>query len=811
MTEYYITTIEEQRTESGTEAAVCVRDAEGRPDVLTLTGLNPAFYALTSEVREAEDDLLMNGRVRGVYHGFESLFGDDVSRIDVRTRDDVYELREMFSETFEADLWYSDRVRVEGEFYTGISAARKRLPFHEAEPADVTVPLRVCTFDIETDDRGEFPEPGEKPVLSIVAHDSYDDEYVGFVQTGGRSAAEMLPGGKPEGFDVVHAYPDEESMLAGWADYLSETDPDVLTAWNVDFDAPYLVARFSELGMNPARMARLDYAGLTKRGDARISGRVVYDMLDAYKSSQRTELDSYRLDAVAEEELGENKLDHTGESIYEMWTDDPDKLLRYNLIDVRLVVEIDEATGTMGFRRELAHEVGVGLDGTTANNQFIGMLVRRKLHEWGKVAPTASGGNAWDSYDGAFVLDAYYGVARNVLGMDLASLYPYTMAMLNASPECRVDESFAGPVSVAPNGARFRLDREGLFTSLVNDAIGLKSDYKVEKLAAAAGSAEEKLASVRYAVSKTITNSIYGTLGWARFFLYDEPTAEAVTTMGQVVIKETQSFLNGSRDSEVIYGDTDSNYIQLPADWNKDKCLIKATMLATELNESVYPPLAAEWGMGERECLWEIEVESYAPVFFQAGKKKRYAQRVTWKDGKDTDEVKIKGFDTNRSDTAPLTNDLQLDVLTAILDGADEGKLSSLVFGYSKKLADPATDPEYLAIPQGIGQHFEDYDSPGAHVRGAMYANAIMGTNFGKDDKPRRLYIEPRYFPQVGEEIEVICFEESEELPPEVRPNIPVLNEKLIVKTAGPILEAVGIDMKAALRGQQQRGLADYV
>jgi DNA polymerase elongation subunit (family B) len=280
--------------------------------------------------------------------------------------------------------------------------------------------------------------------------------------------------------------------------------------------------------------------------------------------------------------------------------------------------------------------------------------------------------------------------------------------------------------------------------------------------------------------------------------------------MGQAVIKETQRFLNDAPVCEVIYGDTDSNYVRLPETWNKSRCIKYAMELAGELNDDVYPPLAAEWGMGDRECLWDIEVESYAPVFFQAGKKKRYAQRVTWKDGKDTDEVKIKGFDTNRSDTAPITNDVQQELLESILRGADESELSSIVFRFSKVLSDPETDPEYLAIPQGIGQHLEEYDTPGAHVRGAMYANEIMGTNFGKDDKPRRLYVEPRYFPQVGVEIDVICFEESEALPPEIRPDVPTLSEKLLAKPAGPILEAVGIDTAAALRGQQQRGLADF-
>lgn len=811
--DYYVTNIEEQRTDTDTKAVIFVRDSEGTPDRLTVRGLNPYFYAPTAEVKAREEDLLYNGRVRYVSHGDESLFGEPVSKIEVRTRDDVKELAATFEQTFEADVWYSNRARIDLDIYTGVSSAKKNPHFRDIEPCDVEVPLRINTFDIETDDRGDFPEPGEKQILSIVTHDSYRDEYVGFIQTGGRSIADVLPNGKPDGFDRVDFFAEEKAMLEGFVDYIAETDPDVLTGWNfTDFDAPYVVARLSKLGINPSRLSRMDYAGLNRRGEARIMGRIVYDMMDAYASAQQNELESYRLNAIAERELGENKVDHTGQGIYEMWEDDCEKLLHYNLVDVQLVVEIDQTAGILEFRQTLAHQVGVGLDGTGANNQFIGMLVRRKLREWNKVAPTAVYADSWEKYDGAYVLDAYYGVARNVLGMDLASLYPYTMAMLNASPECRVDESFDGPVSRAPNGARFRLDKEGLFTALVNEAIGLKSDYKTEKLACAANSAEEKLAAVRYNVAKTITNSLYGTIGWARFFLYDEPTAEAVTTTGQVVIKKTQGFLNDAAHSEVIYGDTDSNYVKFPDEWSQERCIAAAHALAEELNNGVYPELAGEWGMADRECLWDIEVESYAPVFFQAGKKKRYAQRVTWKDGKDTDEVKIKGFDTERSDTAPLTNDIQKEILESIVRGVPTGELSSIVYKYSQALSDPETDLAYIAIPQGIGKELDEYDVPGAHVRGATYANKIMGTNFEKGSKPRRLYIVPTHFEETGAtDVDVLCFEESADLPADIAPDVPMLTEKLIERPVGPILDAVGVSTAAAVRGQTQTGLSNWV
>jgi len=41
-----------------------------------------------------------------------------------------------------------------------------------------------------------------------------------------------------------------------------------------------------------------------------------------------------------------------------------------------------------------------------------------------------------------------------------------------------------------------------------------------------------------------------------------------------------------------------------------------------------------------------------------------------------------------------------------------------------------------------IGKKLDAYDTPTAQVRGAKYANLMLGTNFGSGSKPKRLYIE---------------------------------------------------------------------
>ncbi|WP_275040537.1 DNA polymerase domain-containing protein [Natronorubrum bangense] len=376
----------------------------------------------------------------------------------------------------------------------------------------------------------------------------------------GRPVEEAFPNGKPEGVDAVHYDRDEKRMLIRFACWVKEICPDVITGWNIEsFDMPYLLARMDALDVDTDRMSREGYARVTKRGHARMKGHSIHDMLIAYKSTKRGELRSFSLDAVAEAELGEKKLDHSGESIYEMWCDDVDKLIRYNAKDVRLVVEIDRKSGVLDFKQALRHEIGVDLEGTTANHEFIDMMARRKLHEKGLIAPDAKHVEKDEKYEGAYVFPPYTGVAKNVVGMDLSSLYPMTMAMLNASPEMVLPPgNHEGPHSIAPNGARFSLEKDGILKELVDDAIDLKADYKELRDSYKAGTPEYEEYSEKYDVNKTKTNSVYGVSGWPRFFLYDERVAEGVTTMGQAVIKTTQKYINEHTEGQVIYGDTDS-------------------------------------------------------------------------------------------------------------------------------------------------------------------------------------------------------------------------------------------------------------
>jgi DNA polymerase I len=799
------------------------RTENGDAETIEVFGFDDYFYAATDELREAQEALLERDDVKSVeVDGHESLRGESVGKVTVSDYYQKIEIAEILDETYESDVFVTNRLRVDVGLFTGVEAPDEQCHYTELEAVSAATQPRILTFDIETDDRGEFPEHGEKRIISIAAHDSYTGECHGFIDTDGRSAAQVFPNGKPEGFTAQHYDISERGMLERFSEWVGERNFDVITGWNIeDFDAPYILTRMDNIGMDTDELSREGYAKVTSRGNARLKGHSIHDLLLAYKMTKHNELRSFSLDAVAEEELNDTKLEHEDASIWQMYQNDPDRLMRYNLKDVVLVAEIEQEAGVLAFKESLRQEVGVDLEGTTANNSYIEMMVRRKLWERGVVGPDADYDRSPDDYEGGFVFPAFTGIAENVVGVDLASLYPYTMAMFNASPEAKIDpETTEVPYCTAPNGVSFRLDKDGVFKELVDDAIGLKSDYKRLRNQATPGTEEHAEYAEQYSVSKTITNSVYGVTGWEKFFLYDEDVAEAVTLAGQAAIKATFEYINEETPGEVIYGDTDSNYFRLPADWSRERCLDAAQEIVTELNEVVYPELAESFGIPAEDCLWDIEVEAFMERFFQAGQKKFYAYLCTWKDGTEIEpKVSIKGFGSQRSDSALLTKELQETILKNILHGADKAEIGELVHEAANEVSSSDPDWERIGIPGGLGKELENYawtdgTPQGAQPRAAFICNVLNQTDLGAGSKPMRVYLNEKAPPIEDWEygpIDVFGFEKAEQVPDWVTVNQERMIETIIVKPMRKILEAIDMDVDAAIKGQQQSGLTAFV
>ncbi|MXR53118.1 DNA polymerase elongation subunit [Halovenus sp. WSH3] len=821
----------------------------------------PYFYAPTDNVTESrlrEYDRITDWEETDEDGDpYESIRGERLTKIFGQTPRDVGQIRDDFDH-YEADILFPNRFLIDKDITSGISipardvesggtandARTVRVHHDEVEPVDVDARPRVNTFDIEVDDRSGFPEDGEEPIICIASHDSYTDEYVLwlFDPPEGEQPPEEIPDYEPIDVDGgatrqleydIRSFETEEAMLDAFLNYFEETEPDLATGWNfTDFDAPYLLDRLDVLDdetdhdLDLNRLSRVNEVWRSDWQGPDVKGRVMFDLLYAYQRTKFTELDSYRLEDVGQRELGIGKERYPGD-IGDLWENDPERLLEYNLRDVELCVELDRDQEIIAFWNEVRQFVGCKIEDATTPGDAVDMYVLHKLHD--QYALPSKGQQESEEYEGGAVFDPISGVRENVSVLDLKSLYPMCMVTINASPETKVDpEEYDGETFRAPNGTRFRKEPDGAIREMVDELLEEREQKKALRDEHDPEEPEYDQYDRQQAAVKVIMNSLYGVLGWDRFRLYDREMGAAVTATGREVIDFTEEITDGL-DLELVYGDTDSVMIELGGGVSKEEAIEQSFELEGEINES-YDEFAAE-ELNAAEHRFEIEFEKLYRRFFQAGKKKRYAGHIVWKEGKDVDDIDITGFEHQRSDIAPITKEVQKEVIDRIVTGEDIESIKRYVTEVIEEFQNGEVSPEEIGIPGGIGKRLDNYDTDTAQVRGAKYANLLLGTNFDRGSKPKRVYLDrvhADFFERIEDEEglsvsedplygefkrnpDVICFEYADQLPEEFE----IDWEKMLDKTLkGPIeriLEALGVSWEEVKSGQEQKGLGEFM
>jgi DNA polymerase I len=872
-------------------------DPDEDPESVTVTvkGFEPFFYTRESDsdkvgVADYEDLVRYEKAPTTPLSERFSHSPTQLTKVVTKYPHSVSVLRSEFEKTWEADCIFTERFRINQNIRTGVTVpSESRHGDHfvvdkeEIEPVEIKdVEPRVLTLDIETDDRGSgFPDPGEARILSIAIHDSYTDEYEVFLdlhdtqfedffsltseQTAKMGTNELsiseLGMNEP---DVLTPRPTEKAMLNAFALKLKDLDPDIIAGWNSGdssndgFDMPHIIKRMKVVGATASRLSREREVEVQERGDdfiPKVKGRALYDLMDGWGDTKFTEPSSFKLDNVAQDVLDDAKIEHEEQGYYEMYAEDPVKFVNYNVKDTRLTVRINEEEGVLSFKKRLKDIIGVDWRRTHQNNEYVEMAVRRACvkHDLAMITAydnphVANSTGDGVNYEGAHVEDAFTGLKYNVCGVDLASLYPMTQWMLNASPDTRIEaegtewyelkDELDGQYVVAANGQKFRTDHDGIIRELVDEYHELKAEFKEQRNNAEYGTEEWETYAEIYNVLKTIYNSFYGYSGWDRSPLYNPDDAAAITLTGQKVIKGTAEYIsqNAAEGAKVVYGDTDSNYVEFPKRWSQEYTLAYAEKLCHELETIVYPKLCDEFNIPRSDNRWEIEVEMRAKRFFMSGAKKNYSYLKMWDEGDDLDEkvndgkgkFDVTGYPCVKSNFSVMTKDVQEEVLEQIVRGGDKGSVVETVYEAASSI--DAQDPDWdrLGIPQGLGQKIDpdrpgeddtySWSSTGDHPRGeapraAWFGNHLLDVNFSKGDKPKRAKVMPGETVN-GEAVDVIAYESRRDLEDiDLRMDVGEMQRKCLKDPMEDILKAFEIEPKAALKGktQSQSGLGAFM
>ncbi len=751
------------------------RDASGKGIRIDVTGFRPYFYAPADQVDGKPLPLDVDVEPDTTYR---SIQGEALRRLYTRRPGDVRDVRDRYRH-YEADIPFATRFMIDCALTGGmeLSSDTQVVDYREIAPADVKAPARTCIMDIECVDELGFPEPERDPIICITCWDSFDEIYTTLLWTPGG-----VPGDAPE-FSLherhqVTRFPNEVAMLRGLIDYVREHDPDILSGWNfVDFDIRYILQRMAALGLRAEDLSRLP--GQTIRNAVR--GRAIFDLLGAYRKMHQAQKDSYRLDAVAEEELGETKVRYSG-TITSLWQSDPARLVEYNYRDVELCVGIDRKNNIIEFYREIARYVGCPLDRTLNSSNVIDIYVLRKAS--GRFILPSKGFASGDEFEGATVFEPATGLRENVVVLDLKSLYPMAMMTINASPETKSPD---GELR-APNGIRFSREPDGLTRSILSELLSEREARRHLRNRYPFGSPEYVLYDLQQNVLKVIMNSYYGVSGYPRFRLYDREIGSAVTSVGRAIIRHTRDIITGLGYT-VIYGDTDSCMVEVPPG-SLEETIATARMIEARLNES-YGDFARR-ELDADTHYFSIKFEKVYRRFFQAGRKKRYAGHLIWKEGKDVDEIDVIGFEIRRSDSPQITREVQHTVVEMILRGDPFEDVQAYLRAIITRYRRGEYSLDEAGIPGGIGKNLDSYENEDAHIRGAKYSNEYLGTDFKRGSKPKRVYIKTvtEKYPRT----DVICFEYADQVPPEFVVDWEMMLERTLKGPISRIIEPLGWD-----------------
>ncbi len=643
--------------------------------------------------------------------------------------------------------------------------------------------IKLMTLDIEVASENGFPdvESAAEEVLLITLQNYTTKEII----TWG-----MGPFKHNRNKITYRQFNNEYDLLNDFIHWWMDNTPEVVTGWNSKlYDIPYLVRRLDRI-LGEKLMKRMSPWGLVTEDEVYISGRknISYDIggisqldyLDLYKKFTYTNQESYRLDHIANVELGQKKLDHSEfDTFKDFYTKGWQKFVEYNIIDVELVDRLEDKMKLIELALTMAYDAKVNYEDVFSQVRMWDTIIFNYLKKRNIVIPPNERSDKDSKYAGAYVKEPIPGAYDWVVSFDLNSLYPHLIMQYNISPETLLDEKHPTVTvdkilnqeltfelykdkAVCANGAMFRKDVRGFLPELMEKIYKDRTVYKKKMLAAKQDYEKSKTKELEKEIArcnniqmarKIQLNSAYGAIGNQYFRYYKLANAEAITLSGQVSIRWIENKMNAYLNKVlktkgvdyVIASDTDSIYLNMgPLVESVYKGREKTTesvvnfldkVCKVELEkyiEGCYQELADYVNAYEQKMQMKRENIAERGIWTA---KKRYILNVWDSEGVRYEEPKLKmmGIEAVKSSTPAPCRKMIKDCLKLMMNGTEDDVIDFIDNCRSEFKSLP---PEQIAFPR-TASDVRKYQSSSEiyikgtpiHIRGALLFNHYIKEN----------------------------------------------------------------------------------
>ena len=405
---------------------------------------------------------------------FQSIYGDQVSRIVCKNTKELRKEQAINSgkQLFEADI--NPIFATLSEHYLNQDAPK----------------LNVAFFDIEVDfdpERGyASPDDAFMPITAIAVHLQWIDTMICLAIPPKKMSMDEATEQVKE-FPNTYLFDNEADMLDMFLDLIQ--DADILTGWNSEgFDIPYTVNRVTKVLSKEDTRRFCLFNQLPKKREYEkfgrqsttydFVGRVHLDSLELYRKYTYEERHSYRLDAIAEYELGERKTQYEG-TLDQLYNNDFKTFIEYNRQDCALLDRMDKKLKFLDLANTLAHECTVLLQTTMGAVAVTEQAIINECHRRGFQVPNRTKMEEREDNEGAagaYVAYPKEGIHDWIGSLDINSLYPSAIRALNMGPETIVGQLRQTQTddfiqSQLGKGKSFAAAWEGIFGSLEYTAV----------------------------------------------------------------------------------------------------------------------------------------------------------------------------------------------------------------------------------------------------------------------------------------------------------------------------------------------------
>ena len=330
-------------------------------------------------------------------------------------------------------------------------------------------------------------------------------------------------------------------------------------------------------------------------------------------------------------------------------------------------------------------------------------------------------------YTGAHVFDPVPGMYDKVVPFDFSSLYPTTiiaynidystLAMDPAIPDevCHVIEwedhigcehdttkRTTKPPHIMCTSRRYRFLKKpmGIIPALLTNLLNARANTKKQMKEIKAQLSKSKKPELqillttldkRQASYKVSANSMYGAMGVRRGFLPFLPGAMCTTAMGRKSLEKAAHILQEQFKGKLVYGDTDSCYIQFPHLETAKEIWDYSVKVEDDISNLFPRPMRLAF---EEKIYWKFFILT----------KKRYMALWCLQDGVISDQIFKRGVLIARRDNSKFIREIYKEVVMKVLYSKPQKEVVEHIITGFNQLCSSYFNYEDFIVTKSIGE-----------------------------------------------------------------------------------------------------------